>query len=549
MLTIKKVLFIIAVIYLTLGILYRCAGLQYCMGEDEINHNDLVLESKSIRELRSIYVGQFQPLLEYALRKEIWFKILNPINDTALRIPSAFYSIIALILGFYFFCRKRKYYFSVFFLILFSQAAIEIHYAHEARHYTLVSLAGLLFTISFYNLIEHNWKCKNYSKKVLLFYLSSLLLLNSHFFSIILIMFCWFFLVLKIIKNVKIVLMYIFSFTLILILTWIINYPAIKALNLGPPGALEARFSILTLQYSLAYKKFIALITNFSQINYFEKFILPGSNIFYFVFFIILLNLVLNFSYKRFAFYFSTFISLYSLLLICSYRSNYVLAERYFMFYSPIIIILITDAILTLLFSMPIIVRKVIMLIKKFYILPYFCKTMLNVGLLLFFVYFTVRDVRNFPFKYENIQRLEDISNVNNAKSLMLNIRKENKESLILDLGSAWNMDVCRMYLKHLYQNKYYPQFPTPEKITVRCIGIDGVKTIDDLQNKEFEMVYLWDYYGNPFKDKKLYSDIFIFDDEYCLKIYRRDGKMMQYNDIIECFKIIDPAKENVQCY
>ncbi len=530
----KRILFVVAFILLSMGVLYRSSGLQYHMWEDEVHHNEVILKSHSLMELRKDLCSQSQPILEYAIRKLVWFKFLNPINDTALRIPSAFYAILTLITGFYFFWRKGKIYNAVFFVILFFAAGIEIQYAHEARHYSFVSLAGLLFVMALLNLLDCSSNNKKYGARLFLFYLSSLLLLNSHFFSFFLVSGCLFIILCRDIEKKNLLIINALSILLVFGVTALVNYPALQFLLQAPPGKLDMPFSILSFPWQDAYRLFLGFLEDMSQIGMLKEafsiiefpYLLPA---------IIMINLVVNFSRKRMAFYSSVLMSLYLLLLCCRYKSDYGFGERYVIFYSPILVILTIDSILTLLFSAPVIYKK---LFNWRHLSSCRISKAIKVIVGCFFIYFALISLKDFSYKYESIQKPEDIRMKDSIKSLALYIRQEGGRALILELSAVWEMDQWDMYLNYLYKNDSYNEFPVSNVVT-RCLGTAGVNDIDDLKNEGFNVIYIGNVYENPDK-VKFKSDIYIFDSVYFyIKIYRKDNEPMKYDDIINSLKIM----------
>ncbi len=121
--------------------------------EDEVHHNDSILGSRSLLDLREHVGPQNQPLLEYALRKLVWFRLFGH-QERALRLPNLVASVCtplaAFLLAFRLLERAGEPPLAALLgaslagLWLTGQPA-EVYLGAEARHYSLVSLFSVLW--------------------------------------------------------------------------------------------------------------------------------------------------------------------------------------------------------------------------------------------------------------------------------------------------------------------------------------------------------------------------------------------------------------------
>lgn len=160
----------------------RLPQLQRPFWEDEVHHNFAILRAKNLFDLRWSIQAQQQPLLDYALRKVVWFNILG-YQELQLRLPSLLASLAtvgAVFLTTYFRLRRSggRLLAAALAVSLGCWAATnsdEIYYAAEARHYSFVSLVSVLWVTLFL-----------FSERLpkVVFVLGSVVFLNTHFFSI-----------------------------------------------------------------------------------------------------------------------------------------------------------------------------------------------------------------------------------------------------------------------------------------------------------------------------------------------------------------------------
>lgn len=164
------------------GLELRLPGMARPFWEDEIHHNYAILNARHLRALLWNISTQSQPVLDYALRKVAWFFLFGH-QERSLRLPSLGYSLLTVLAsaglaGWY--ARRRGG--SPAVALVYGMVAgwwclhhpFEIYYAAEARHYTLVTLASLLwFAVA----------CLPLTMPAGALAASSLLLANTHFFA------------------------------------------------------------------------------------------------------------------------------------------------------------------------------------------------------------------------------------------------------------------------------------------------------------------------------------------------------------------------------
>jgi hypothetical protein len=124
---------------------------------DEFHHNTPILKAQSFFEFMSVLAPQYQPFLEYALRKYFWFPILSPLSEFSLRVPNFAASFLTLIaagtLSFWYFYKNQK---GVFLSLCVSGIIglwvclhpLDITYANEARHYAWIHFVSILWFAS-----------------------------------------------------------------------------------------------------------------------------------------------------------------------------------------------------------------------------------------------------------------------------------------------------------------------------------------------------------------------------------------------------------------
>jgi len=153
--------------------------------EDEVHHNYAILKSPSLSGMREepLFLWQYQPLLDHALRKLVWFPLLGH-DERALRLPSLFWglSLVAALFALALAQLRQRGLSSPAALLLALCAALwaagspeAIHEATEARHYSFVALASLLWFAAL--LLAEGPRHKRLAA-------ASLLFANLHFFSL-----------------------------------------------------------------------------------------------------------------------------------------------------------------------------------------------------------------------------------------------------------------------------------------------------------------------------------------------------------------------------
>ncbi|MEK7477724.1 MAG: hypothetical protein AAB152_19060 [Candidatus Coatesbacteria bacterium] len=150
---------------------------------DECVHSAAILRAPSLRLLPKYISYTSQPVLESALRREVWFPLLGW-QERALRLPSLVYSVLALLsgLGLAVAVLRRRGVPPSAVVLGASLAGLwlvnhptEGYLSAEARHYTFVSLVSLWW-FSAWLLWE---RCPP-----ALFALLSLIFANAHFFAL-----------------------------------------------------------------------------------------------------------------------------------------------------------------------------------------------------------------------------------------------------------------------------------------------------------------------------------------------------------------------------
>ncbi len=153
---------------------------------DEAAAGLVILENENFLSLRNAVNFLYQPLLDFILRKYFWYQIFG-ISELSFRFVSIFYSSLNLAVWFFgtlqIFAKNRSYALSSAFIlgIWFCFLHFEIEQAGEARTYALVGLLSTAWFFSFYFFQK--------SEKWFFFLLFTLLFLNSHFFSIPIVIF------------------------------------------------------------------------------------------------------------------------------------------------------------------------------------------------------------------------------------------------------------------------------------------------------------------------------------------------------------------------
>ena len=205
--------------------------------EDEAHHNYPVLAATGLWDLQARLWSQFQPMLDFFLRKYFWFPLFGR-DEISMRIPSLFFSLMTIFAAYLITLRHFKRnglspWISLTFACLagawISRHGIEVSYSVEARHYSLVSLVSLLWC-SIVLIVPRA------SERALA--LSSLIFANTHFFSLPLIVGAYGLRALDDlrIKNGIKATRQIATLAAICLATAYLNKPAFGALLNGPPS-------------------------------------------------------------------------------------------------------------------------------------------------------------------------------------------------------------------------------------------------------------------------------------------------------------------------
>jgi len=218
----------------------RFLALQRDFWFDEITNNLLVLSTPNFFTLRKEIFFQYQPLLDYCLRKFFWFPVFGH-HELGLRISSLVYSILTVAalgtIGYSFFRQKLGPLFAFLVAEILTvwggSHSSEIYYAAEARGYSLVSLVSVLWFCTF---IKRDADCSN-RKNNLVFGFLSAVFINVHFFAIPCVLSAYayecFFLIRK--KAIKRGVTHFVTGMGIFLFTVFINFPALQNLIVSPP--------------------------------------------------------------------------------------------------------------------------------------------------------------------------------------------------------------------------------------------------------------------------------------------------------------------------
>jgi hypothetical protein len=149
--------------------------------EDEIHYNFLTFRAPSLTALIWDTGILMRPLLEFVIRKYIWFGPLGfPISETNLALVAWLYGLIALlIIGIIPWSPYRSL--RLLGVLLFGSGVVQRTYISEAQGYSFISLCSLAFCITFLA------ACDTYKidqRRSLFLYMFGLFLaLNSHYFG------------------------------------------------------------------------------------------------------------------------------------------------------------------------------------------------------------------------------------------------------------------------------------------------------------------------------------------------------------------------------
>lgn len=161
----------------------RAPYLKQAFWLDETAHNFNTLSPKDFLGLRFAMQYEYQPVLEYALRRYFWFPLFGH-QEFGLRLPSIFYSLLTcamvVLLSLAVLRRSVK---SLPLALLgaglvgvwLSGLPIEISAAAEARHYSFVILMSIVWVYGFLFFSS--------GRRYPYFLAASVFFLNTHFFS------------------------------------------------------------------------------------------------------------------------------------------------------------------------------------------------------------------------------------------------------------------------------------------------------------------------------------------------------------------------------
>jgi hypothetical protein len=180
---------ICAFVFALISLPSRLAGFSRPFWLDEADNNRIVLESFGFLDMRRLLFPSVQPVLDFALRKYFWFPLFGH-QEWGLRFPSLVAGIFTVILCVFFtwrYFRGKSPLFSLAAAVALgswaSTHSVEIYYSAEARHYSFTSLVSLLWFYSYLNLRGNKgWR---------MFLWTSVVFLNTHFFSLPLVAGAW----------------------------------------------------------------------------------------------------------------------------------------------------------------------------------------------------------------------------------------------------------------------------------------------------------------------------------------------------------------------
>lgn len=162
----------------------RMPGMSRPFWEDEIHHNAPILSTGTVGELldHRDFRMMCQPLLDSVLRQQLWFPLLG-VDERALRVPALAYGVAQVLLVYAFaivaFASRLRLVYAAWLAfgatIWIVDNPTQIHDSAEARQYTLVGLASMLWCgLLFLHGGRPRW----------LFAFATLLFANAHFFSL-----------------------------------------------------------------------------------------------------------------------------------------------------------------------------------------------------------------------------------------------------------------------------------------------------------------------------------------------------------------------------
>jgi hypothetical protein len=160
----------------------RSPGLFKGLWEDEVHYHYAIFYSHNFRELRHDINWLYRPLLEFLLRKYLWFSSFGfSINERNLALVSLIYAAIHLLIWFFVPWTSNKL-LRVAVVFLLGYSSLESHYSTEAQGYSFISLSS---SVAFFSSAAAAmlWQRHKGFLAWLVWISGITLCLNAHFFS------------------------------------------------------------------------------------------------------------------------------------------------------------------------------------------------------------------------------------------------------------------------------------------------------------------------------------------------------------------------------
>jgi hypothetical protein len=150
--------------------------------EDEVHYNFQFLHARNFYELWGGIAPFLRPVLDYALRKWVWFSAWGlTVSERSLALVALFYAGINLFLvSSAPWTRSRLINASAFLLLAF--CSTEVAFATEAQSYSFISLSSTVLVLAFIGSCELLSE-KRWLSSISLMFAGWLMALNAHFFS------------------------------------------------------------------------------------------------------------------------------------------------------------------------------------------------------------------------------------------------------------------------------------------------------------------------------------------------------------------------------
>ncbi len=459
----------------------RFSSLHLPTNQDESRQSRLIIVSQGPLDLAAKMVHHTQPYLAYFQLKYFWHKIFPPTNDVALRLPSAFYSVLVSLLLLWALLSEQKCLAAGIYLLTTVYSPLDIEVSSSARHYGFVNFCAGLFAFFLYKffLSEHSKLdvLKNGELKSPYFwgfYLSAFLMLNSHFFNypLVGIFFLGILFLLRkepvFFKHLK--LMFSVGFASVLINILVI----LRLLSLGPGvGHGEASgLSVPSEKIGSIFGMVVDLTLQPLKIGEFLHNHNEGLTLIL-LFVCVLVGIV--FSRQRlngFIYLCGSMLALVATVCISVRESNYSFQSRYFVMYSPVFLIGFSWAMAAFIEKFGnLILQKMPHKFGSFSLDHAKFKAILTS---LVFALGSLAIAKTFPEKFEGLvsqpgylrrveatekelKRFKNLRPNDGVKSIVLKLRREKKSALIFELKDPNHLTHWFLYGELLYPN--YPKF------------------------------------------------------------------------------------------